>query len=209
MIVFSHVEIGNYFFHAVTNNKGDSFKLRWGAFVYGNVFPDISKFASRNHFYEDTRSIYKCYRMKAGNPRKSDWERSMALGVVCHFLCDYFCKYHAKMPYTQQSMIRHIWYEGILHMKIVHILFRKSIGLLRAYEYSVFASEAGKNAVEGSFDLPGMLHKYEEEEESELTDMAFSFEAVRIVMKEILGSETAVSDIKNRAGRTPACSVAA
>jgi len=213
LIVFSHIEIGNYLFHAVTKKKDDAFKLNWGAFVFGNVFPDISKFASRNHFYEDTKSIYKCYLMKAGNPQRSDRERSMALGVVCHFLCDYFCKYHAKLPYTRQSMIRHLWYEFILHMKIVDILFRKSIGFLRSNEFSVFESEAGKNAgknaVEGSFDLPGMLHKYEEDEESELTDMAFSFEAVRIVMKEILGSETAVSDIKNRAGRTPACSVAA
>ena len=209
MIVFSHIEVGNYYFHSIRKNKEVSFKLRWGAFVFGNIFPDISKFAFRNHFYEDTRSVYKCYRMKARNPENTDRERSMALGVVCHFICDYFCKYHAKMPYIQKSIIVHIMYECILHMKIKKILFKKNIGLLRVNEESVFHFAAVQNGVEGGFDLQGMIREYEKEEESLLTDMAFAFGAVRGAMKEILGGETAVSDAIKREERTQVCSVTA
>lgn len=207
MIVFSHIEVGNYYFHTVVKNKEDSFRLIWGAFVFGNVFPDISKFASRKHFYEDTRSVYKCFLMKAMNPAGSDRERSMASGVVCHFLCDYFCKYHAKMPYIQYSMILHTLYEMVLHVKIKNILLKKNIGLLGMSEQSVFNpaaghSGAGHSGVERSFDLLSMIREYEEEDESLLTDMTFAFSAVRGAMKEILGAETASADAENREERT-------
>lgn len=140
MIVFSHIEVGNYYFHAIKNCKELSFKLRWGAFIFGNVFPDISKFASRKHFYDVTRSVYTCYLKKARNQDYSDRDRSMALGVVCHFICDYFCKYHAKTPYTRQSMAQHTLYEVILHMRIMILLFKKSIGILGETEISVFST---------------------------------------------------------------------
>ena len=209
MIVFSHIEVGNYYFHSIKKYDGVSFRLRWGAFVFGNIFPDISKFAFRNHFYEDTRSIYKCYRMKAGNPQNTDRERSMALGVVCHFICDYFCKYHAKTPYIHKSLVTHIMYEIALHMKIKKILFKKNLGLLGMHEESVLHFDAVQNGEEGGFDLQGMIRNYELEEESLLTDMAFAFGAVRGAIKEILGGETAVSDAKKREERTPVCSATA
>ena len=198
MIVFSHIEVGNYYYHTTAKSKEDSFRLIWGAFVFGNVFPDISKFASRKHFYEETRSIYKCFLMKALNPAGGDWERSMASGVVCHFLCDYFCKYHAKTPYTQKSMILHTLYEMVLHVKIKNILLKKSLGLLSMGEQSVFRraaeySGADLRGAEISFDLLRMIREYEGEDESLLTDMAFSFKAVRSVMKEILSAKKAVS----------------
>lgn len=209
LIVFSHIEVGNYYFHTIRKNDEVSFKLRWGAFVFGNVFPDISKLAFRNHFYEDTKSIYKCYQIKARNPENTDRQRSMALGVVCHYLCDYFCKYHAKMPYTKQSMVLHTLYEVILHMRIKNILFKENTDLLDVNERSIFNTTTDHKDADGRFDLQNVIREYEDEEESLLTDMAFAFGAVREVMKEILGAETAVSYEKKREERTTVRSVAA
>jgi len=208
LIIFSHIEVGNYYFHSVRKNNEVSFRLRWGAFIFGNVFPDISKLAFRNHYYEDTKSIYKCYQIKARNPENTDRQRSMALGVVCHFLCDYFCKYHAKMPYTKQSIVLHTLYEVILHMKIENILLKRNTDLLDVNERSIFNAATDQKGVDGRFDLQSMIKDYEDEDESFLTDMAFAFEAVRGAMREILGAETAVSDEKKREERTPVRSAA-
>ena len=208
LIVFSHIKVGNYYFHTIRKNAEVSFKLRWGAFIFGNVFPDISKLAFRNHYYEDTKSIYKCYQIKARNPENTDRKRSMALGVVCHFLCDYFCKYHAKMPYTKQSMVLHTLYEVILHMRIENILFKRNTDLLDVNERSIFNAATDQKGVDGRFDLQSMIKDYEDEDESFQTDMAFAFRAVRGAMKEILGAETAVSDEKKREERTPVRSAA-
>lgn len=188
MIVLSHIEVGNYFFHAISGKKEVSFRLRWGAFIFGNVFPDFSKFAFRKHQYETTRGVYKCYLKKARNPENSDRERSIALGVVCHFICDYFCKYHGKKPYNEQSLIPHLYYETVLHMRILAVLFKKNIGLFGDDEKSVFITAAEENCQEGGFNLQAMLKDYEDEVESILTDVAFAFSAVRGVMKEILGA---------------------
>jgi len=209
LIVFSHIKIGNYYFHTIRNNTEAVFKLSWGAFIFGNVFPDISKFAFRNHYYEDTKSIYKCYQKKAGNPENTDRQRSMALGVVCHFLCDYFCKYHAKLPYTKQSMFLHTLYEVVLHIKIKNILIKKNIGMMGVNERSIFSAKTDQMGVDGRFDLQSMIRDYEDEEESFLTDIAFAFGAVREAMKEILSAETIVSDDKNREETPPVRRVAA
>ena len=201
MIVFSHIKVGNYFFHVIKKNKMASFKLSWGAFVFGNVYPDISKFSSVKHYYETTRSIYKCFQMKVRNPENKAWERSMALGVVCHFICDYFCKYHAKMPYAKKSMILHISYEVILHMKIINILFKKNIGVLGYNEQSIFHSIEDRNAAASSFDLQNTIMDYENNEESLMLDVAFAFGSVKRVMKEMLGIEESVSDEINEEKR--------
>jgi len=204
LIVFSHFEVGNYYYHVIRKNKNVSFKLRWGAFVFGNIFPDISKFAFVNHFYEDTISVYKCFQKKAGNPENTDMERSMALGVVCHFICDYFCKYHAKTPYTKQSMVIHMLYETLLHFKMKSILFKKTFGLLDLDEDCVFNTVTDQNGAAGSFDLLNMIREYEDQEESLLTDIVFSFGAVRGAVKEILRAETAAAEGGNNKERIPA-----
>jgi hypothetical protein len=70
-------------------------------------------------------------------------------------------------------------------------------------ERSIFKTASDQKGVESYFDLQSMINDYEDEEESLLTDMAFAFGAVRVVMKEILGAETVFSDENNRDERTP------
>jgi hypothetical protein len=176
----SHLEVGNYFFHAVKRKADAKFSLKWGAFMIGNVLPDISRFAFIEHHYESTRGIYRCFLSKARNTENTDRERSMALGVICHFLCDYFCKYHGKKPYKEKPLILHICYEIMLHMRIMTVLL---------CEYTGMQGEVGKEIQAGSFELRSMLTAYEAEGESLVTDVEFAFAAVREVMKEVLAGE--------------------
>lgn len=176
----SHFEVGNYFFHASRGMAEGTFGLKWGAFMIGNVFPDISRFAFREHHYESTRSIYRCFMSKARNTGNTDRERSMALGIICHFLCDYFCKYHGKKPYNEQPLFPHICYEIMLHMRIMAVLICEYMGLHGVVRKEIQA---------GGFDLKSMLMTYEAERESLMTDVEFSFAAIREVMKEVFAGE--------------------
>jgi len=200
LIVLSHIEVGNYFFRKISVKKEVSFRLIWGAFIFSNIFPDFSKFAFRKHSYEATRGVYKCYLKKARNPRNSELGRSMALGVVCHFICDYFCKYHGKKPFNEKSLMPHLYYETILHIKILEVLFKINTGLLGEDEQSALSIATYRIRKESDFDLQAMFKDYEGEMESMLTDVTFAFSAVREAMKEILDAEKSVSAEGNGEG---------
>jgi hypothetical protein len=70
-------------------------KLDRRAFIYGNIKPDLSwKSMSKAHImenYHDYVCNSSCDLMKNG---KSHEEFSVELGQICHYVCDFFCKYH-------------------------------------------------------------------------------------------------------------------
>jgi hypothetical protein len=171
-----------------------SFRLNWGAFLYGNIFPDFSNLAVRKHSYEATLGVYRCYQKKAKNLRNTEWKRSMALGVVCHFLCDYFCMYHGKKPYSEKSMLAHLCYETLLHIKILVVLFKINTGLLREGNQSVLsAATLNQHRKKDDFNLQAMLKDYEGKADRMLTDITFAFNAVREAMEVVLDNESAIT----------------
>ncbi|MGL4109432.1 zinc dependent phospholipase C family protein [Clostridium sp. LP20] len=91
-------------------------------FIWGNIKPDCaSKYKFKKHYYEESidmiidkinflsslsvRDIYFDY----GKGKFSE-----ELGVVCHFLCDYFCMPHNQRWEFKNSMKKHVHYENKL-----------------------------------------------------------------------------------------------
>jgi hypothetical protein len=88
-------------------------------FIWGNVKPDyVSKYKLKKHFYNEsinmilekisflssltTKEIYYSYGIK---------KFSAELGVVCHFLCDFFCFAHSERWRLKSDLKKHVSYE--------------------------------------------------------------------------------------------------
>lgn len=88
-------------------------------FIWGNIKPDyVSKYKLKKHYYDESiqmilnkiyflssmsrEEIYNSYGIK---------KFSAELGVICHFLCDYFCLAHNKRWRFKSAMKKHILYE--------------------------------------------------------------------------------------------------
>ncbi|MDS0528419.1 zinc dependent phospholipase C family protein [Clostridium sp. SHJSY1] len=88
-------------------------------FIWGNIKPDyVSKYKLKKHFYDESidmifkkiyflsnltsQEIYYNYGVK---------KFSAELGVVCHFLCDFFCFAHSERWRLKSDLKKHVTYE--------------------------------------------------------------------------------------------------
>lgn len=115
MFVFTHLMIGKYFAKRIVK-KDKAIKKRW--FLYGCIYPDISKLSKVSHNLESTEMIMADYLQKAVDANNSK-DQSFYLGIVSHYLEDYFCKVHGK---EKVSAIRHFLYEAKLHLIVMKLL---------------------------------------------------------------------------------------
>ena len=77
------------------------------SFLFGNLFPDlILSFFWRRHEYAVSR---KYLRKKIEKIKKKPLFFSFQLGVLTHYICDYFCYPHSRV--YNESMLQHILYE--------------------------------------------------------------------------------------------------
>ena len=102
-----------HFLYASLQARGLS--LSRVAFVYGNIAPDyVPTLYVRPHFtWTCNHMINKFVKELSSTPISADGcigpEYSMRLGLLCHFVCDYFCFAHNTD--FSGSVIQHITYE--------------------------------------------------------------------------------------------------
>lgn len=148
-------------------------------FIWGNIKPDyVSKYKLKKHFYDESvemiiekinflstlsvEDIYGSYGRK---------KFSAELGVVCHFLCDFFCLAHSERWRLKSDLKRHVCYEqrlakiakeyefstvideGLVITDIEQFItqnireYEKSNGLYKDLEYSSFVCNSIINAL--------------------------------------------------------------
>lgn len=201
MMFFTHVQIGEFLYEQLTKQEMERFELKRRAFIYGNVKPDITKMVFLKHQFAHTYDLFCDQVNIVMDDSKTDQERSVALGVVSHFLCDYFCKVHAKKPYNEYSLWKHFWYEWELHSVVRQDLFGRDFSE-RQYildpqgqqHSSLPGTSTKKSGDEGSSDdnylyLVDLLHHYYDREESFDTDKDFAFYAINKTFAKIFGRE--------------------
>jgi len=77
------------------------------SFLLGNLYPDlVHSYIWRRHEYQHSREYI---RKKLNMLRKKPWLFSFHLGVLTHYICDYFCYPHS-IGYDK-GLIPHILYE--------------------------------------------------------------------------------------------------
>ncbi|MBC5996318.1 hypothetical protein EAI30_10465 [Romboutsia ilealis] len=117
MFVNTHILIGKSIVENINENK--SFFMSDKNFIYGNIKPDISsKYVLQKHYLEEslemifTKVEYLCsLNLDCISKYFSISKFSQELGVICHFLCDFFCVPHSRRWEMTHSMNKHITYE--------------------------------------------------------------------------------------------------
>ena len=134
MFVNTHILIGKSIVENINENK--SFFISDKNFIYGNIKPDISsKYVLQKHYLEEslemifTKVEYLCtLNLDCISKYFSISKFSQELGVICHFLCDFFCVPHSRRWEMTHSMNKHITYEKELSIVAKETDLRKSKG---------------------------------------------------------------------------------
>jgi len=99
-----HHEIGK---SVCTELKYHGCKINENLFLFGNLFPDlIHSYIWCRHEYQHSRKYVK---RKLETLKKRPILFSFHLGVLAHYICDYFCYPHS--PSFDKGLIEHIAYE--------------------------------------------------------------------------------------------------
>lgn len=128
MWIFTHIQLAKACMNQVQHTT-TTLSSKW-AFLYGNIQPDITKQAQVKHHVDLTyERMYDALNqsMDRGQTMKARWR---ALGVVCHYLADYSCRFHIDASDKQKPLLKHLHYEWCLHRYIKMQLTRKEKGPL-------------------------------------------------------------------------------
>lgn len=115
MLVNTHVLIAQNMLRDVHT----TFKISDKNFIYGNVKPDmVSKYKLKKHYSQESFWMVVDKIKKLSSLTMFDFRKkfsvsrfSQELGVICHFLCDFFCLPHSERWEFKHSMQKHIKYE--------------------------------------------------------------------------------------------------
>ena len=117
MLINTHILLANSILSKANGKK--IYLINRNRFLWGNVKPDcVSKYKFKKHYYEESidmvikkidflsnMSIEDLY-YDYGKSKFSE-----ELGVVCHFLCDFFCVPHNQRWEFKKAIKKHVLYE--------------------------------------------------------------------------------------------------
>lgn len=181
MLHFSHVEVANYFYSKL-KSCSLGFKLNKQSFINGNVLPDKQRHKFNAHYYAESKSDYEKYLNRTNDQNLSDSVRSESLGVVCHFICDYFCKYHSVQPYKKILGIQHFIYEAQIHFALKSIQIRHRLFGINTIEERIYTGFDLSKLVGKFGDIEILMTEYLNQKESIVNDLTFAFAGVRGVL---------------------------
>ncbi|MBP2027030.1 hypothetical protein J2Z35_000822 [Acetoanaerobium pronyense] len=121
MLIPTHRIIAHNVFKNVNSNM--NFKLNRPMLSYGSMKPDIApSLKSKKHYKEPTLDfvideIIKLMEIGISEDLISINKFSVKLGVITHFLSDFFCLPHHDRDYFSDKLTEHMIYEKNLHYK--------------------------------------------------------------------------------------------
>lgn len=135
MNLFAHITMGRYLYSYFKKNL--NLELDKTTFVSWNFLPDIAPSLFKlSHFKKDIYDLImgKAQHLANEGESMSKEEFSKQLGILCHFMADFFCYAHAE--YFEGSKIEHLKYE----LKMQFYGYRKR-GMLHAVDLIANAAE--------------------------------------------------------------------
>lgn len=117
MLINTHMILANSFLEEANSKK--IYLINKNRFLWGNLKPDCaSKYKFKKHYYDESIEMVLEKIKYLADFSTSDIlldygkkKFSEELGVVCHFLCDYFCLPHYQRWEFKNSMKKHVTYE--------------------------------------------------------------------------------------------------
>ena len=146
MMMNTHKALAQQFISNIEEDK--VFIINDGQFIWGNLKPDsVSKYKFKKHYIDESFGmIVKKIEFLSSltlddiYTRYSSKKFNQELGVVCHFLCDFFC-----IPHFQRwefksanAMKEHVLYENELNK------FSKDYNIKRDMNFHLTSEEIGK-----------------------------------------------------------------
>lgn len=107
--------MGRYLYKYFRDNL--DVRMKKGTFVLWNVMPDIAPSLLRlSHFKKDIYDLVmeKAQYLAQEGENMSAWEYSKQMGILCHFMSDFFCYAHAE--YFDGGKIAHFKYEIVMQL---------------------------------------------------------------------------------------------
>ena len=152
MLYKTHLEIGENTFNTIEGRGRNLIDKK--SFLKGNILPDISpKYRLKKHGRKQFEEIID-EKVKALSRLSSDEiinhlgkeKFSIELGVVCHFLCDFFSLPHdEEWSFKESVTLKHVLYEKKLHKVFSKdIIIKESYKILGNSDYDVFFKNALK-----------------------------------------------------------------
>lgn len=134
MLMNTHLIIGKSLLDNIDSNK--SFLISEKNFLYGNIKPDVtSKYLFNKHYLDESlemiiSKISNLCNLTINSLSKyfSISKFSQEIGVICHFLCDFFCVAHSERWEMTHSFNKHVNYEKNLNMSAKDIDLSKYKG---------------------------------------------------------------------------------
>ncbi|MGU8477178.1 zinc dependent phospholipase C family protein [Clostridium perfringens] len=159
MLYKTHLEIGENTFNTIEGRGRNLIDKK--SFLKGNVLPDISpKYRLKKHGRKQFEEIIEekivnLSRLSSdeiiNNLGKEKF--SIELGVICHFLCDFFSLPHdEEWGFKESVTLKHVLYEKKLHKVFTRdMIIKDSYKILGNSNYNLFF----KNALRKYRDLYG------------------------------------------------------
>lgn len=150
MLYKTHLEIGENTFNTIEGREKKLIDKK--SFLKGNVLPDISpKYRVKKHGRKQFEDIIKEKIIFLSNLNSEQIinnlgkeKFSIELGIVCHFLCDFFSLPHdEEWGFKESVTLRHVLYEKKLHRVLnKNIIIKDSYKILGNSNYDIFFKNA-------------------------------------------------------------------
>lgn len=157
MFVQSHKVMADWIYRFVEEHTDLSLNLL--RFRAGNMSPDLPLYHSHLKHYKHQNFEYildMVKKLSDTNPLSNVGalkNYSYQLGIICHYLCDYFCYPHHNRRYFYDKLGEHMKYENDLHKVIKK--FKKSDYLSQYYFKEIMIQNKGI-----PFDLFSMIEEF-------------------------------------------------
>ncbi len=201
MTLGSHVRIGGFIYkHFISGFSGYSAKNK-RSFQIGSVLPDLRSDLSRIGHDREHSSIPMLFHLREFRDLSApEADRFRNLGVACHYLGDFFCKYHADESYRGKSLRRHLLYEAAIEVVLFFLLLfpkrlLRSLRLPRPGSSFLLDAPASSAARDGlAFDARDVLHSLEKQYRRAragiLNDIHFALKAIALAVTFVMRSVT-------------------
>jgi len=193
MILSTHIRIGGFLYkHVILKSRNYSISEKL-IFQYGNIYPDIDSYLCEiKHYKERSLAPMLQHEKRATDTNISPSERLHSLGVVCHYLTDFFCAYHAVDKFRKKSILKHFIYEISLDIVLFFLLLSPN-KLLKKLKLPDIDNSFADNFVYGeNFDVRDLVltlqRQYNRRKHGILNDIYFSLKittlSVSVIMKD-------------------------
>lgn len=177
MITNTHLLISKIIYNYCSEKL--NVKLSKWHFAYGNIKPDFVKDNSKYcHCMNESINMVREYSQELIYSEMSIKRYSIILGMICHFICDYFCLYHTE-EYKNRNIFQHLIYEIVLHFVFIKLLICGKIK-------TIMNGDIVKKDV--ALIIDDVYQKYDKENKSFTKDITYAVSTAMAVTEVIVSS---------------------